>query len=52
MTVEIRDPRPMFDYLTGIYNITPTPFKPDGTLDEPSLPQADGVHARHAASTA
>ena len=27
----------MFDYLTGIYNITPTPFKPDGTLDEPSL---------------
>ena len=27
----------MFDYLTGIYNITPTPFKPDGALDEPSL---------------
>jgi len=27
----------MFEYLTGIYNITPTPFKPDGTLDEPSL---------------
>ena len=27
----------MFDYLTGIYNITPTPFKADGTLDEPSL---------------
>ena len=27
----------MFDYLTGIYNITPTPFKPDGSLDEPSL---------------
>ena len=29
----------MFDYLTGIYNITPTPFKPDGSLDEPSLRQ-------------
>jgi 4-hydroxy-tetrahydrodipicolinate synthase len=27
----------MFEYLTGIYNITPTPFKADGTLDEPSL---------------
>ena len=27
----------MFDYLTGIYNITPTPFLPDGALDEPSL---------------
>lgn len=27
----------MFEYLTGIYNITPTPFTPDGTLDEPSL---------------
>ncbi|MFA5909815.1 MAG: dihydrodipicolinate synthase family protein [Vicinamibacterales bacterium] len=27
----------MFDYLTGIYNITPTPFQPDGSLDEPSL---------------
>jgi 4-hydroxy-tetrahydrodipicolinate synthase len=27
----------MFDYLTGIYNITPTPFKADGSLDEPSL---------------
>src|SRR5829696_877930 len=27
----------MFDYLTGIYNITPTPFTPDGALDEPSL---------------
>jgi 4-hydroxy-tetrahydrodipicolinate synthase len=27
----------MFNYLTGIYNITPTPFHPDGTLDEPSL---------------
>ena len=27
----------MFDYLTGIYNITPTPFRPDGALDEPSL---------------
>lgn len=27
----------MFEYLTGIYNITPTPFQPDGTLDEPSL---------------
>ena len=27
----------MFDYLTGIYNITPTPFNADGTLDEPSL---------------
>ena len=22
----------MFEYLTGIYNITPTPFKADGTL--------------------
>ncbi len=27
----------MFDYLTGIYNITPTPFVPDGALDEASL---------------
>jgi len=27
----------MFDYLTGIYNITPTPFLPDGSLDEDSL---------------
>ena len=27
----------MFEYLTGIYNITPTPFLPDGALDEPSL---------------
>ena len=27
----------MFEYLTGIYNITPTPFKADGSLDEPSL---------------
>ena len=27
----------MFDYLTGVYNITPTPFHPDGSLDEPSL---------------
>ena len=27
----------MSDYLTGIYNITPTPFHPDGSLDEPSL---------------
>ncbi|MFM8536078.1 MAG: dihydrodipicolinate synthase family protein [Acidimicrobiia bacterium] len=27
----------MFEYLTGIYNITPTPFHQDGSLDEPSL---------------
>jgi 4-hydroxy-tetrahydrodipicolinate synthase len=27
----------MHEYLTGIYNITPTPFKADGTLDEASL---------------
>src|SRR5262245_28594529 len=27
----------MFDYLTGVYNITPTPFHPDGSVDEPSL---------------
>lgn len=27
----------MFDYLTGVYNITPTPFHPDGQLDLPSL---------------
>ena len=27
----------MFDYLTGVYNITPTPFHPDGSLDEASL---------------
>ena len=27
----------MFEYLTGIYNITPTPFTPDGALDEASL---------------
>ncbi len=27
----------MFEYLTGIYNITPTPFQPDGALDETSL---------------
>ena len=26
-----------FDYLTGVYNITPTPFHPDGSLDEASL---------------
>ena len=26
-----------FSYLTGIYNITPTPFHPDGSLDEASL---------------
>ena len=26
-----------FEYLTGVYNITPTPFHPDGTLDEASL---------------
>ncbi len=27
----------MFEYLTGIYNITPTPFSADGSLDEGSL---------------
>ncbi len=27
----------MFEYLTGVYNITPTPFQPDGSLDEASL---------------
>jgi 4-hydroxy-tetrahydrodipicolinate synthase len=27
----------MFEYLTGIYNITPTPFTEDGALDEASL---------------
>src|SRR5918999_4416056 len=27
----------MFEYLTGIYNITPTPFKADESLDEPRL---------------
>ena len=27
----------MIEYLTGIYNITPTPFQPDGAVDEPSL---------------
>src|SRR5918993_3952831 len=27
----------MFEYLTGVYNITPTPFMADGSLDEPSL---------------
>ena len=27
----------MFEYLTGIYNITPTPFTADGALDEVSL---------------
>ncbi|MFN8439400.1 MAG: dihydrodipicolinate synthase family protein [Caldilineaceae bacterium] len=26
-----------FSYLCGIYNITPTPFHPDGSLDETSL---------------
>lgn len=26
-----------FERLTGIYNITPTPFQPDGSLDEASL---------------
>jgi 4-hydroxy-tetrahydrodipicolinate synthase len=26
-----------FDYLTGVYNITPTPFHSDGSLDEPGL---------------
>lgn len=29
----------MFEYLTGVYNITPTPFHPDGQLDVPSLRQ-------------
>jgi 4-hydroxy-tetrahydrodipicolinate synthase len=28
---------PVYDYLTGVYNITPTPFQPDGQLDVPSL---------------
>lgn len=27
----------MFEYLTGIYSITPTPFHADGSLDEASL---------------
>jgi 4-hydroxy-tetrahydrodipicolinate synthase len=27
----------VFDYLTGVYNITPTPFHPDGQLDLASL---------------
>ena len=27
----------MFEYLTGVYNITPTPFHNDGTVDEASL---------------
>ena len=27
----------MFEYLTGVYNITPTPFTPEGSIDEPSL---------------
>ncbi|MEP6782290.1 MAG: dihydrodipicolinate synthase family protein [Acidobacteriota bacterium] len=27
----------MFEYLTGVYNITPTPFAADGSLDEASL---------------
>src|SRR5262245_7954759 len=27
----------MIEYLTGIYNIRHTPFRPDGALDEPSL---------------
>jgi 4-hydroxy-tetrahydrodipicolinate synthase len=27
----------MFEYLTGIYNITPTPFTADGSLDDASL---------------
>ncbi len=26
-----------FDYLRGVYTILPTPFRPDGALDEPSL---------------
>lgn len=40
----------MFEYLTGVYNITPTPFHPDGQLDLPSLrkltsfTKARGVH--------
>jgi 4-hydroxy-tetrahydrodipicolinate synthase len=39
-----------FSYLEGIYNITPTPFQPDGSLDEASLAQltefiiSTGVH--------
>lgn len=28
-----------FEYLEGVYNITPTPFEPDGSLDESSLAQ-------------
>ena len=27
----------MFEYLTGVYNITPTPFHKDGSLDDQSL---------------
>ena len=26
-----------FDYLSGVYNIAPTPFSPDGTLDRKSI---------------
>jgi 4-hydroxy-tetrahydrodipicolinate synthase len=29
-------------FLKGIYNITPTPFHPDGSLDEPSLARLTG----------
>ncbi len=31
-----QEPDP-FDYLRGVYTILPTPFEPDGALDEPSL---------------
>ena len=32
----------MTDVLTGVFNITPTPFHPDGTLDLDSLTRLTG----------
>ena len=40
---------PMFDYLTGIYNITPTPVQAGRLARRAEPAQAHRVHARHAA---
>ena len=38
--------------LEGVWNIVPTPFRDDGSLDESSLPAPDHVRGRLRASTA
>ena len=44
----------MFEHLTGISNLTPTPFKPDGSLDEPidTLSDLDDILLRLSLLTA